>query len=1200
MYLKRLELQGFKTFAPHTEFMFDEGITAIVGPNGSGKSNIADAVRWVLGEQSYLALRGKRTLDMIFAGTSRRPKLGMAEAAMTFDNTSCWLPLDFAEVTVTRRAYRSGENRYSINGSQVRLRDVLELLGRAGLGRRGFVVIGQGLVDAALSLRAEERRVLFEEAAGIHIHKEKRNDALNRLTETQQNILRVNDILNEIEPRMRDLERQSKRTEEYELLSHDLEHLLRIWYGYKWHHGQTALAEAEALLQRRQNDLDLGRARMHELEALISSSQQHQAQLRRGLSTWHRESGELHAKAEVTTRELAVSRERLRLLRQHCEELESELAQLGRQRAVLHGEVELARAGQESLQQQLRARAEHVTQCRERWQAAVAMREVLEQRIEQNRARVYSLASTLSDVRNRLVQLGEQHTSLSLERERQAAELSDSEQQLAHKDEELQRARSRVEECLQAQEAAARHEGDLQQRLAGLHGERQRRQDVLSSASNKLRRLRDRRELLAALRQSLGGFLPPVRLLMQSSEELPGILGPVVSLIRPPKHLERAIDAALGSYAQALVVDTVEHARRAIECLRSQAAGWAAFLPLDAIRAPLLESPPPASGVVGMAHNLVQCEPRYESVVRLLLGRTIVVDDWNTATRLLSELHPSQTVVTLAGEILTAAGLVGGGSGSQANLLAQEREWRELPAALSEAEEQESADRQALQELEQQLQGVESELAAAQAETKRLAGEHQAAQQVLADLQQQRGRLEQEAEWRRRAHAQQARELQALEERDALLQQEEQRADHEHMAHKAVLDKVLIESETAREDEEAIRQALSEAETSLAVTERQATTHEQLLSSQTSNLQRLDGEISAKSERIGQLSAQTQELDAQIASLHSESETLSTALAELTARIEPAEAELMTSESQILQLEEELSLARRRVTELQTLYSQQLLERERRQDDLQSLELRIEDDLGEIEYPSERVQQLRLEFVGQGAHLASPVPVLPENIGSDIRELKARIKRLGSINPTAPREYRDVQERFLFLRAQISDLQESALSIQEVIKELDRLMEDEFLSIFEVAAQEFSEYFRVLFGGGQARLRLTDPDDPATSGVEIFAQPPGRRPQPLAVLSGGERALTATALLFAVLKARPLPFCLLDEVDAMLDESNVGRFRSLLEEFAKQTQFIVITHNRATIEAANTIYGVSMGEEGVSQVVSLKLPAEHKVSSTPA
>jgi chromosome segregation protein len=314
----------------------------------------------------------------------------------------------------------------------------------------------------------------------------------------------------------------------------------------------------------------------------------------------------------------------------------------------------------------------------------------------------------------------------------------------------------------------------------------------------------------------------------------------------------------------------------------------------------------------------------------------------------------------------------------------------------------------------------------------------------------------------------------------------------------------------------------------------------------------------------------------------------------LSAQIEPAERELSTLETQAEQLESDLASTRQRLSELQALYNEQLLEKERRHDDLKSLEQRIEDELGAIEYPAERVQQLRLEFIAQGEQILAPIQVLPESVSSDISELKARMRRLGTVNPNAPLQYRELRERHDFLEAQVSDLQQSATSLQHVVSELDKVMEEEFLSVFNVAAKEFSSYFQILFDGGKAVLSLSDPDNPTTSGVEIDAQPPGRRPQSLAMLSGGERALTATALLFSVLKARPLPFCLLDEVDAMLDEANVGRFRALLENFSRQTQFIVITHNRRTIESAKTIYGVSMSEEGVSQVLSLKLREEQR------
>jgi len=1198
MYLKRLELRGFKTFASYTDFLFDAGITAIVGPNGSGKSNIADAVRWVLGEQSYSALRGKRTEDMIFAGTSRRPQLGMAEAIMTFDNTGQWLPLDFSEVTVCRRAYRSGENQYLVNGSRVRLRDVLELLGKSGLGRQGFVVIGQGLVDAALSLRPEERRTLFEEAAGIHIYQEKRNDALNKLAETQQNILRLNDILNEIAPRLRELERQAKRAEERELLQRDLEKLLRIWYGYHWQRLQARLAEAEALAHRRLEDLNLGRGRLHELEALVASTQARLSELRHQLSSWHKASGDLHRKAEVTGRQLAVSRERLSLLQQRGAELQAELVQLQTRRSALQENVAVVQAEWQRLQEETSAKAARLQDARVQWQRAEAALRALEREVEVARDKAFRLATALADARNRMKQLHERRTQVLAEREEQQHELATVEEQLSTLEGELTRMRHQQEDVLQSLEAVVARQNSSQEQLTALEESLQQHRESLAEASRQRQRVEDRHEILLGWRQSMAGFAPGVKAVLEARDRLSGVVGPVVSLLRMPHKLERAVEAALGSYAQALVVERWEDASAAIDELRSKAAGWATFLPLDSLSAPRGKKAPAGPGVLGVAQRLVEYDARYEGVFQLLLGQVIVVEDLDTAHRIRPHLQPGQRLVTLSGDIVQANGLISGGSEKkQRGLLAQEREWRELPGQLAALVGQEQAAKAALQESEREYQTCRQDIAAMAQELARLSQECDALQRTLTTIQQKQEHLQQEREWQRRLDQQQGHELLALDEKAATLQREADERMQEHSQCKAELDELLAKLEAARQDEETARQALAEGETALAIAQQQAKVQEQLLSSQEADLKRLDQEIAARSERATELQCEAEELGASVAALQQEASDLSARIAELATQIDPAEAEVPTLESQSLSLEKELAQARQRLTELDALYGQEMLEKERRRDALESLEQRIEEDLGDIEYPSERMQQLRLELFVPDRQVLAPTSMLPENLSTEIKDLKARLRRLGGVNPNAPQEYRELLQRHQFLQSQMADLEQSTISLQRVIKELDEVMKREFLSVFSVAAEEFAHYFETLFGGGQARLALTDPENPAGTGVEIFARPPGKRQQSLALLSGGERALTATALLFAVLKARPLPFCLLDEVDAMLDEANVGRFRALLEEFARHTQFIVITHNRQTIEAANTIYGVSMTEEGVSKVISLRLEEEQAASS---
>ncbi len=1193
MYLKRLELRGFKTFATHTDFHFDEGITAIVGPNGSGKSNIADAVRWVLGEQSYSVLRGRRTEDMIFAGTRRRPQVGMADAVMTLDNSSGWLPIDFSEVTIARRAYRSGENRYLMNGSRVRLRDVTELIGKAGLGRHGLVTIGQGVADAALSLRPEERRVLFEEAAGIRVYQEKRGDALDKLAETQQNLQRLADILNEIRPRLRDLERQAQKTEEHELLSRDLEKLLRIWYGYRWRRLQAQLGEAEAAMHRRQADTELARARLHELEALLTNTHEQQSALRRQLSAWHTQTSILHTQAEETIRELAVSRERWGLLQQRQVELGTELEVLHEQQTALADRLSVTQTERQRLQEQTQALEARLVDLREALQRRQEAVTVAQHQVERQRAQAFQRATALAEARNRNTQVHERVTQLIAEHEQAQIELQAATSQLPALQREIEQLTSENESLRQTQEAAVSRQAQLRARLTELEEEWKQHREELAEATHQVQRLQDHQEMLQGIRQSFAGYSPGAKAVLAARQRLRGVVGPVASVLRVPHELERALEAALGSSAQAIVMQTWDDADAAIEELRVQNAGWATFLPLDSLSPPRPGVAPMDDGVIGLAHDLVEYDSPYEPVARLLLRPVVIVQDLDTARRVWGKLEAWQRVVTLSGEVVQATGVISAGSAQKGSgLLAQEREWRELPDKLRLAQLELELAQGRLRETEDRQQTTRQELAEALADQQRISRESDSSARHLVELQAAAERLRQEFEWRRRLEQQQQSELAALDERKEMLQHEIDQLRKDQDEGQASLEQALADLENARQAEGLAQRNLAEADTALAVAQRQLKVQDQLLATQSSTLTNAEREITLKAERLHEIERESSDLAQRIERLQEQADSSSGQIAQLAGQIEPAEAEVLASQRQAAGLEQELTRARRRLNELEVLYNQQLLERERRSDALQSLEQRIEEELGDIEYPSERARQLRLDFFRRDRTVLPPLDVLPENLQADIKELKGHLRRLGGVNPNAPQEHREVRQRYEFLQSQMNDLEESATSLQSVIEELDQVMESEFLSVFSVAAQQFSSYFETLFGGGHARLILTDPSKPATSGVDIIARPPGKRQQQLALLSGGERALTATALLFAVLKARPLPFCLLDEVDAMLDEANVGRFRALLEQFAKQTQFIVITHNRQTIQAANTIYGISMEEEGVSKVISLRLEGE--------
>ncbi|GAB4535266.1 MAG: chromosome segregation protein SMC [Anaerolineae bacterium] len=1195
MRLKTLELQGYKSFATKTVFQFDQGITAVVGPNGSGKSNVADALRWALGEQSYSTLRGKKTEDMIFSGSDGRARLGMAQATLVLDNSDGWLPVDFTEVTIVRRAYRDGQNEYLLNGNRVRLRDINELLAASGLSRRTYTVIGQGLVDAALSLRAEERRMLFEEAAGITLHRSKRADALQKLDATQSNLLRVHDIVTEIEPRLRYLERQAERAAQHQKISTQLKDLLYVWYGYRWGQGQQRLHEARLAATRSQRALDAHLEKLERIGQQIAGLRKRQTELRAQLGEWHRISSHLHNEAETLQRDLAVGEERARLLSAQREELLSEIEPLQVTLKATEERVANDRAGVAHIEQELEAVRSQVEQLRARLGAHHAERQALLDRQSQAESEARELAGRIAGHQARIAQLNERRAQLGQEtiesqnaiaahRQRQAV----LQEQLAEKDASLQKLAADLE----ALETQKDEQLRIIQKLGDRAGELE---EEIASGRRRLEALQARQDLLSRMQQDLAGFYEGVRAVLKATRDksaLGGVIGTVAQLLRVPTDLETAIETALGGHLQDIVVETWADAERAIAHLKATHSGRATFLPLDTLRPPEPIQAPDTPGVLGIASDLVAYDGRLAPVARLLLARTLVVEDLPAARRALASMRGGFQIVTRAGELVRSGGSVSGGSVSRdkagGGFLAREREWRELPATIAEQEKQQ----QALQsQLEENLQDQANHQAIIEELT-----HHQARlQAALATLQQEREsvtreieRAEEAIQWQQSLLARLEGEQTDLDQREEHLQgeiDEFQRAQTraQELAHE-------LASQASHLSAEALLTGLSQAQTELAIIEGRLESQRAIQESHEASLTELKARIRAKERRAEELLQERESLLAHLAAQREQVSHLNDQIIEITARIEPAEQELSAMEEQQSALEAKESQNQQMRHRLDTEHSRLSLEFRRRQDELDILRRQIEDDLGlvEVELSEDQVGQPYLPLHPLISQLPS-VEELPEGVENDVRRLKLQLGRLGSINPNAPKEYDELRARHQFLTSQMADLEKAATDLRQVITELDRLMEHEFSETFEAVAREFRGYFKRLFGGGEARLVLTDPENIADTGVDIVARPPGKRPQSLNMLSGGERALTAAALIFALLKVSPTPFCVLDEVDAMLDEANVGRFRQELQELAKEIQFIVITHNRRTIEAANTIYGVSMGDDSVSRVISLKL-----------
>lgn len=1028
MRFKHLTLQGYKSFATKTEFLFPTGITAIVGPNGSGKSNIADGIRWALGEQRISSLRGKSSADMIYAGGRRRARAGMAEVSLILDNSDDWLPIEFSEVTLTRRAYRSGENEYLINGSKVRLRDINELLAVGGLSQSAYTVIGQGLVDMALSLRPQERRDLFEEAAGISAYRSRREEALRRLEETQHNLERVHDIVREITPRLRRLEREVARVEEYRRLAAHMERLQRTWYGYQWGRRQDKLAQALEKASYLESDLEKHQGDASALSEKLIRQRQRESELRAQLRDWHRESADLLDRVNEARQELAVSEERTRLLRTRREELLTEIEPLVAQEKTQGEQVDLARAESERLGHRLAGHKARLAEQEQVWLTAKAQaREPTRRRAE--------VEQELDACCVRLTELTQALTEARTDEARLAGE----------------------------QQALGRLQADETARDAG-----------------------------TALLQA----------------NLDGVLGRLAALIRAPSEWECAIEAILGPDLQAIVVERAAIVTQVRQILESS-GGRVTLLPLDSLRLP---SPLPTG--VARAADVIVCDQAVRPTVDALLGSVALCQDLAAARALLPHMPPGGRCATPSGVVLRADGALSMGTSRSTGILASERARRELPAKLEQI-------RRRCQQLEEQKQ----------TETQRQA---------------------------------------ALE---------------------AKLDELAQQATLAREEAARVeRETLGQLRTEAAVAEEALRSQQATLGREKALLERLQTQLSARRQRIEELDTEHAALSAHAERLRAEVAQAEARLGRARERIQPDEDELTRLGEEQTKLEKQEQQARERAREAETRHGRAQLVVDRCQDELNLLSRQIEEDLGlvELELADSVTAQAPLSM----RPAVSDLPIveqLPEGLQEEIQRLKARLRRIGGVNPSAPEDYGEVKERHQFLTEQSADLEAASEQLQHVIAELDELMEVAFQGTFDAVAERFTETFTALFNGGTARLELTEPDDLMNTGVDIVARPPGKRAQRLALLSGGERSLTAVALLFAILQVSPAPFCVLDEVDAALDEANVGRFRSLLTKLAQQTQFIIITHNRGTIEAADTIYGISMGTDGVSQVVSLKM-----------
>lgn len=1178
MRLKRLEIQGFKSFARPVCLDFGPGITAIVGPNGSGKSNISDALRWVMGEQSAKSLRGYKMEDVIFAGSEGKKPLGMAEVQLTLDNSTGFLPLDYAEVTITRRVYRSGDSEFLINKQSCRLRDIHDLFTDTGMGREGYSIIGQGQIDAVLSVRSEDRRVLLEETAGIVKYRQRKEQALRKLDDTSVDLLRVTDILHELESQLGPLEEQAQQARLYLDLAERLQTAELDYHSLNWQALDEKWVRVEQSLKTLQEEFELYNEQLAQVGDEQACLAQEVAKLEADIENHQQALTDLTEAYNQGVHQIELHQERLRNQETRSERLtglirvkEEELALLQAEDGGLEQEVQ-------ELLQQIRSQEEAILLQQKSLEGSYQRQRQMQEKVNALKDDFFDFMRELAEKRNfqrgfadreqnLQAQIAANHQELQLLVMRQG-ENEDSITTLQAQERELR-------ECLQ-QHALSEATGqkNLEETKAALVASQQegRRKE------GELAQVRSRLKTLQELEEGYEGYAFGVRRIMQNDEMSKLVLGTVADVVQVPPGLETAFEVALGSSLQNLITAGEEDAKKLIAWLKKVQGGRVTILPLDSVRGlefskekEILRNQP---GVLGTALDLLTFADLYRPALASLLGRVVITEDLDTALALKKKLRQFSRIVTRDGSVVFPSGAMTGGSlnNRTSGLLARKGE-------LTNLEEKGGILQAELEVLERHQAELRNVIASGEDALLRLQAEA-----VEKRLEAQR--IEQAQEQARRDGAAIQHSIQELEDKNEDLE--------------AILTNLSSEGEVA-----ATRVVELEAEEQV---------RREQIKEQEASLAQIAVIIEEKS------SAQTQE-QVQLAQLKGVLENQRILLANLMQKRESAlhakqDAEQEQQMMAAVKLENEQSILeitaankgrQEQKAQLQTI----LAEKKQKRHDLRQEQDRLGAELiqvekeqlkreralykGEVE--QEQLQREREQILATLAEqevtieslLARNVEAKESTLKRNIADLRNQIKELGLVNPGATQEFERVLERCSFLRTQLTDLNEARESLQDVINEMDKLCRTKLWDVFKRVQVEFEKIFSQLFLGGRAELVLTDPDSILTTGIDVMARPPGKKLQNLLVLSGGERALTAIALLFAIRKVQPTPFWVLDEIDAALDESNLGRFVELMEDFSADTQFLVVTHRQQTMEAADTLYGVTMGEEGCSQIISVAL-----------
>ena len=1179
MYLKNIEVYGFKSFAQKINFEFHNGITGIVGPNGSGKSNVGDAVRWVLGEQSAKQLRGGNMQDVIFSGTENRKPLSFASVSITLDNSDHKLPVDYNEVTVARRLYRSGESEYLINGSGCRLKDIQEMFYDTGIGKEGYSIIGQGQIDKILSGKPEERRELFDEAAGIVKFKRRKITTLKKLDEERQNLVRVTDILSELTKQLGPLERQSETARIYLAKRDELKELDINLFLLDHQRTGELLNELETKLSQAQQELDEAQSAYEQTKAEYERLEQELEELNTKLDALKEEQQENALLKQQYEGQVKVLEEQISSGRQNSEHFRSRLTVLKDDLQKRSEEKEKLTEERAALYNRLKETRDNLKKETESLENIVSNVDECTQAVEDGKNEIIEILNSRATTKGKAQRFDAMMEQLDIRK----AEVSQrilrlkSEEAILESDrEKAQKQYDAVTNVIQSTNAECVR---LDEEIHQIQEKLKKQNSQMEIGQTAYHREASRLESLRNITERYDGYGNSIRRVMEQKSREPGIRGVVADIIHVQKDYEVAIETALGGSIQNIVTDNEQTAKRMISFLKKNRYGRATFLPLSNIsgrggfaQKDVLREP----GVVGTANTLVEADAEYSELVMYLLGRVLVVDNIDHAIAISKKYRHSLRMVTIEGESLSPGGsMTGGAFKNNSNLLGRRREIEELERsvgilkkeleetqrAIGENRSRRNVLRDTIADFQQQLQQQYVEQNTAKMNLAQIQEKEDEIQSSYRRIEREQEELRQQAGEIRQDHSSIARELEDSQKDEKELEVfiktkqkelEEWKAEETEKNH--VLEKIRLEESSLEQQNHFLQENISRLENEIEAYHRES---EEI----TENLSRSAEEIHKKEDGI---------------------EELKKAVTECTGKEEVLDARRIEWQEE----KEKRSTSHKSFFEKRDHLSEKtsLLDKEcfRLRSQAEKIEEQRESQISYMweEYeitPNNALQYRKEELTDR------------QTIKKDVLRIKDEIRKLGSVNVNAIEDYKNLLERHTFLSAQYEDIVKAEETLEGIIQELDEGMRKQFTEKFRDIQREFDKAFKELFGGGKGTLELAEDEDILEAGIRIISQPPGKKLQNMMQLSGGEKALTAIALLFAIQNLKPSPFCLLDEIEAALDDSNVGRFASYLQKLTKNTQFIIITHRRGTMNAADRLYGITMQEKGVSTLVSVDL-----------